>query len=50
MAQTPIAAHRGAESAAEFQKVLNHIGIVVSDPVGALTHYELGRAYVLSGD
>jgi DNA-binding SARP family transcriptional activator len=25
-------------------------GIVVSDPIGALAHLQLGRAYALSGD
>jgi serine/threonine protein kinase/Tfp pilus assembly protein PilF len=45
-----LAARRGAEAAAEFQKVLDHRGIVVSDPIGALAHLQLGRALVLSGD
>jgi hypothetical protein len=45
-----LAAHRGAEAAVEFQKILDHRGVVVSDPVGALAHLELGRAYALSGD
>ena len=45
-----LAAHQGAEAAAEFQKILDHRGIVVSDPVGALAHVQLGRAYALSGD
>ena len=34
----------------EFQKILNHRGIVVSDPIGALAHLQVGRAYMLSGD
>jgi eukaryotic-like serine/threonine-protein kinase len=45
-----VAARRGAEAAAEFQKILDHRGIVVSDPVGALARLQLGRALVLSGD
>ena len=45
-----LAAHQGAEAAAEFQKILDHRGIVVSDPIGALAHLQLGRAFVLSGD
>ena len=44
------ALHRGTEAAAEFQKILNHRGIVVSDPIGALARLQLGRAFVLSGD
>jgi serine/threonine protein kinase/tetratricopeptide (TPR) repeat protein len=45
-----LAAHQGGEAAVEFQKILDHRGIVVSDPIGALAHLQLGRAYVLSGD
>jgi tetratricopeptide (TPR) repeat protein/predicted Ser/Thr protein kinase len=45
-----LAARQGAEAAAEFQKILDHRGIVVSDPIGALAHLQLGRALVLSGD
>jgi DNA-binding winged helix-turn-helix (wHTH) protein/tetratricopeptide (TPR) repeat protein len=45
-----LAAHQGAEAVAEYQKILDHRGIVVSDPVGALVHLELGRAYALSSD
>jgi eukaryotic-like serine/threonine-protein kinase len=45
-----LAGRQGAEAAAEFQKILNHRGIVVSDPIGALAHLQLGRAYLLQGD
>ncbi len=45
-----LAAHRGAEAAAEFQKVLAHRGLVLNEPIGALARLQLGRAYVLSGD
>ena len=45
-----LAAHNGAEAAVEFQKILDHRGVVVSDPVGALAYMQLGRAYSLSGD
>jgi eukaryotic-like serine/threonine-protein kinase len=45
-----LAARRGAEAVMEFQKILDHRGTVVSDPIGALAHLQLGRAYVLSGD
>ena len=34
----------------EFQKILDHRAILVSDPIGALAHLQLGRALVLSGD
>ena len=43
-------AHRYAEAAAEFQKILDHRGIVGADPIGALAHLQLGRAFALSGD
>ncbi|MFL6446391.1 MAG: tetratricopeptide repeat protein [Bryobacteraceae bacterium] len=45
-----LAEQRGVEAAAEFQKVLDHPGIVVADPIGVLAHLQLGRAYALSGD
>ena len=45
-----LAAHQGAEAAAEFRKMLDHRGIVICDPIGALAHVQLGRAYALSGD
>jgi len=48
--QSFLAAHRGAEAAAEFQKILDHRGIVVSDPVGAVARLQLGRAYAVQGD
>jgi predicted Zn-dependent protease len=43
-------ARRGFEAAAEFQKILDHRGIVFADPIGALAHLQLGRAFVLAGD
>jgi tetratricopeptide (TPR) repeat protein len=45
-----LAAHQGAEAVGEFQKILDHRAIVVSDPIGALAHLQLGRAFALSGD
>jgi DNA-binding winged helix-turn-helix (wHTH) protein/Tfp pilus assembly protein PilF len=45
-----LAAHQGREAAGEFQKILAHRGIVVADPIGALAHLQLGRAYASSGD
>jgi tetratricopeptide (TPR) repeat protein len=44
------AAHRYAEAASEFQKILDHRGIVGLDPIGALAHAQLGRVFALSGD
>ena len=48
--QALVAAHRYPEAVAEFQKVLSHRGIVGADPIGALAHVQLARAFVLSGD
>jgi serine/threonine protein kinase/tetratricopeptide (TPR) repeat protein len=43
-------AHQGRESAAEFQKILDHRGIVLNEPIGALAHLQLGRAYAMQGE
>ena len=48
--QAYLEAQQGREAAAEFEKVLNHRGIVLADPIGALAHLQLGRAYVVAGD
>ena len=45
-----LAAHQGKEAAAEFQKVLDHRGIVLNGPIGALARLQLGRAYAMQGD
>jgi predicted Zn-dependent protease len=45
-----LAAHQGKEAAAEFQRVLDHRGIVLNEPIGALAHLQLGRAYAMQGD
>ena len=45
-----LSAHQGREAALEFQKIIDHRGIVVTHPIGALAHLQLGRAYALSGD
>jgi tetratricopeptide (TPR) repeat protein len=45
-----LAAHQGNEAAAEFQKILDHRGIVINEPIGALAHVQIGRAYAMQGD
>jgi len=40
----------GDAAVTEFQKILDHRGIVMLDPVGVLAHIGLGRAYALQGD
>jgi hypothetical protein len=39
-----------AEAAAEFQKILEHRGLVGADPIGTLAHLQLGRTFAASGD
>ncbi|HEY6385731.1 MAG TPA: protein kinase [Candidatus Acidoferrum sp.] len=48
--ETYLAAHQGKEAAAEFEKILNHRGVVTDEPIGALAHLGVARAYVLQGD
>jgi len=48
--QAYLAQHKGREAAGEFQKILDHRGVVGTGPVGALEHLQIGRAYGLSGD
>ncbi len=45
-----LAAHQGSEATAEFQKILDHRGIVLNEPIGALVHLQIGRAYAMQGD
>ena len=45
-----LAAHQGAEAAVEFQKILDHRGLVFADPIGAMARLQLGRALAVSGD
>jgi len=45
-----LAAGQGAEAVAEFQKILDHRGIVVSDIIGALARLQIARAYAKVGD
>ncbi len=41
---------RGHEAAAEFQKILDHRGVVVNFVLGALARLQLARATVMNGD
>jgi DNA-binding winged helix-turn-helix (wHTH) protein/Flp pilus assembly protein TadD len=45
-----LAAKQGAPAAVEFQKILDHGGVVTNEQIGALALLGLGRAYVISGD
>jgi tetratricopeptide (TPR) repeat protein len=45
-----LATRRGAEAAGEFTKILEHRGLVSNEPIGALAHLGLGRAYAIQGE
>ena len=45
-----LAAHQGNETAAKFQKISGHRGVVFNEPIGPLAHLQLGRAYATMGD
>jgi tetratricopeptide (TPR) repeat protein len=41
---------RGAEAAAEFQKIVDHRGFINTDPIGTLARFQLARALAQAGD
>jgi len=45
-----LAAHHGSEAGLEFQKILDHRGLVQNDIIGALAHVQIADAYALEGD
>ncbi len=45
-----LAQKNGPAAAAEFQKFLDHTGVVQNFLLGSLAHLQLARAYALSGD
>jgi eukaryotic-like serine/threonine-protein kinase len=45
-----LALRKGREAVAEFDKILQQRGIVISDPIGALAHLQVGRAFLLAGE
>ena len=49
-AEAYLAGHQGHQAAVEFQKILDHAGIVFNEPIGALAHVGLARAYAMQGD
>jgi tetratricopeptide (TPR) repeat protein/predicted Ser/Thr protein kinase len=48
--QAYLAARQGAEAAREFQKIVDHGGIVIGDAFGVLAHLGMARAYAMQGD
>ena len=49
-AEAFLSARKGKAAAAEFQKILQHRGILGNSGVGALAQLGLARAYAASGD
>jgi tetratricopeptide (TPR) repeat protein len=45
-----LALRRGSDAAAEFQKILDHRGIVLNSPIGALARLQLARALAIQGE
>jgi eukaryotic-like serine/threonine-protein kinase len=45
-----LAARQGSDAVTEFKKIVDRRGLVLNQPIGALAHLGLGRAYVLQGD
>jgi eukaryotic-like serine/threonine-protein kinase len=45
-----LASHRGQEAGVEFQKFVDHRGLIANCPLGALAHLQLARAYAMQGD
>jgi serine/threonine protein kinase/predicted Zn-dependent protease len=48
--QAYLLAHNGGAAVTEFQKLLDHRGIVLNFVTAALVHLQIGRAYAMSGD
>jgi serine/threonine protein kinase/tetratricopeptide (TPR) repeat protein len=48
--QAYLALHQGREAAAEFQKFIDHPGVIQNYPLGALARVGLARAYAMQGN
>jgi hypothetical protein len=48
--QTYLQMHQGTAATTEFQKLLDHRGIVQNSPTVSLAHLQIGRAYAMIGD
>jgi serine/threonine protein kinase/Flp pilus assembly protein TadD len=46
-AEAYLAAHQGAAAVAEFQRILDHPGLVLNCPMGSLAYLGQGRAYAM---
>lgn len=45
-----LAARKGREAEVDFQKILDHRGVVVNQPIGALARLQIGRAYAMQSE
>jgi tetratricopeptide (TPR) repeat protein len=45
-----LSARQPEPAAAEFQKIIDHPGLVLTELIGPLAHLGLGRAYAMTGD
>jgi eukaryotic-like serine/threonine-protein kinase len=48
--QAYLLTHNGSAAATEFQKLVDHRGIVVNFVTASLAHLQIGRAYAMAGD
>jgi serine/threonine protein kinase/Flp pilus assembly protein TadD len=48
--QAFLALKQGSEAGVEFKKILDHRGLVLNEPIAALAHLGLARAFVLQGN
>jgi len=49
-AEAHLSAQQGPAAVAEFQKILDHRGLLWNCTTGALAHLQIGRAYAMQGD
>jgi len=48
--QAYLLGRNGAQAVAEFEKIIDHCGVVQYEPIGALAHLGLGRSYAMTGE
>jgi hypothetical protein len=48
--QAQLAAHNGPAATAEFQKIVNHPGMILNFVTGSLARLQIGRVHLMSGD
>jgi tetratricopeptide (TPR) repeat protein len=45
-----LAAQKGSEAASEFQKIIDHRGIILNSPLGATARLRIARAFAMQGE